>query len=50
MGEDYQIVYTTAESVGIVIGRVEEGNGVFLVKDDKKERLSTKGYEHFISH
>jgi len=50
IGEDYQIVYTTAESVGIVIGRVEEGNGVFLVKDDKKERLSTKGYEHFISH
>ena len=49
MGEDYQIVYITAEPVGIVIGRVEEGSGVFLVKDGKKEKLSTKGYEHFIS-
>jgi thiamine-monophosphate kinase len=49
MGEDYQIVYTTAEPIGIVIGRVEEGSGVFLVKDGKIEKLSTKGYEHFIS-
>jgi len=50
MGEDYQVVYTTAEPVGIVIGRVEKGEGVFLVKDGKTEKLSTKGYEHFISH
>ena len=49
MGEDYQIVYTTAEPVGIVIGRVEEGEEVFLVKDSKQQKLSTKGYEHFIS-
>ena len=50
MGEDYQIVYTSPEHVGIVIGKVEEGHGVFLLKDGKSEKLDTKGYEHFISH
>jgi len=50
MGEDYQIVYITPEPVGIVIGRVEEGSGVFLVKDGKTQKLKTKGYEHFISN
>ena len=50
MGEDYQVVYTTPESVGIVIGKVEEGKGVFLVKDGKTQKLEPRGYEHFISN
>lgn len=50
MGEDYQVVYTTPESVGMVFGRVEEGEGVFLLKDGKEIKLKTTGYEHFISN
>jgi len=50
MGEDYQIIYTTPKPIGIVIGRVLEGSGVFLVKDNKEKELNTKGYEHFISN
>jgi len=50
MGEDYQIVYTTPEPIGVVIGKVEEGKGVYLVKDDKTKKLERRGYEHFISN
>jgi thiamine monophosphate kinase len=50
MGEDYQIVYTTPKSVGIVIGKVLRGSGVFLNKDNKEIKLEAKGYEHFISN
>jgi thiamine-monophosphate kinase len=50
MGEDYQIVYTTTKPIGIVIGKVLKGDGVFLVKNNKKIKLNTKGYEHFISN
>ena len=50
MGEDYQIVYTTPVPLGIVIGKVMEGEGVFLIKDNKERKLDTKGYEHFISN
>lgn len=50
MGEDYQIVYTTPKPMGIVIGKVLKGKGVFLVKDNKEMKLKIKGYEHFISN
>ncbi|MDI6826138.1 MAG: thiamine-phosphate kinase [Candidatus Aenigmarchaeota archaeon] len=50
MGEDYQIVYTTPKPIGIVIGKVLKGDGVFLVKDNKEIKLKSKGYEHFISN
>jgi len=49
-GEDYQIVYTTPEPVGIVIGKVMKGKGVFLIKDNKERKLKPRGYEHFISN
>jgi thiamine-monophosphate kinase len=50
-GEDYQIVYTTkSPRYGIVIGRVKKGKGVFLIKNGKKEKIESKGYEHFISN
>jgi thiamine-monophosphate kinase len=50
-GEDYQIVYTTKDSSkGIVIGRVEEGSGVYLERDGRREKLAPKGYEHFRSN
>jgi thiamine-monophosphate kinase len=50
MGEDYQIVYTTPQPLGIVIGKVLKGKGVFLIKGDKERKLDTRGYEHFISN
>ncbi len=51
MGEDYQIAYTTKHpSGGIVIGKVERGNGVYLVKGGKTRKLNTYGYEHFVSN
>ncbi|MCK4327537.1 MAG: thiamine-phosphate kinase [Candidatus Diapherotrites archaeon] len=47
-GEDYQVVYSTPEKKGIVIGRVEEGSGVSLVrKNGKEEPLSDAGWQHF---
>jgi thiamine-monophosphate kinase len=49
MGEDYQVVYTSPEPLGIVIGRIEKGKGVFLNKDGKLEKLERRGYEHFIT-
>lgn len=49
-GEDYQVVFTTPSSkYGKVIGRVERGSGVFLVKDGKEMPIEPRGYEHFIS-
>jgi thiamine-monophosphate kinase len=50
MGEDYQIIYTASKPIGIVIGRVFNGSGVFLEKDNKEVKLNTTGYEHFISN
>jgi thiamine-monophosphate kinase len=50
MGEDYQIVYTTPKPESIVIGKVEKGRGVFLVRNRKKEKLEPRGYEHFVSN
>lgn len=52
MGEDYQIVYTTKfPSPGIVVGKVEKGEGVYLVGDNgKTKKLKTYGYEHFVSN
>jgi thiamine-monophosphate kinase len=49
-GEDYQIVYTTPKPIGIVIGKVLKGKGVFLIEDKKEVRLESRGYEHFISN
>jgi thiamine-monophosphate kinase len=51
-GEDYQIVYTTPDhpTKGIIIGEVTQGEGVFLVKEGKYEKLEAKGYEHFRSN
>lgn len=49
-GEDYKIVYTTSEPIGIIIGKVMKGKGVYLIKDDKKRKLESRGYEHFISN
>ena len=49
-GEDYQIVYTIPEPVGIVIGKVIKGEGVFLVKDNEERKLESRGYEHFVSN
>ena len=49
-GEDYQIAFSTpSEKHGIVVGKVSKGNGVFLRRNGKTKRISTKGYEHFIS-
>lgn len=52
MGEDYQIAYTTKHpsSGGIVVGHVEKGGGVYLVRDGKTKKLKTYGYEHFVSN
>jgi thiamine-monophosphate kinase len=50
-GEDYQIVYTTPDSKkGIVIGQVKAGDGVYLIKGGKSDRIAPKGYEHFKSN
>jgi thiamine-monophosphate kinase len=50
-GEDYQIAYTAPKPKhGIVIGRVEEGKGLHLVKDGRERKLEPKGYEHFKSN
>ena len=50
-GEDYQIVYTTPDPEnGIIIGKVEKGEGVFLIKNGEKEKLKPIGYEHFRSN
>ncbi len=50
-GEDYQIVYTTPERAnGIVIGEVERGEGVHLLKDGHEDKLEPRGYEHFKSN
>ena len=49
-GEDYKIVYTTSEPIGIIIGKVMRGKGVYLIKDGKKKKLEPRGYEHFISN
>jgi thiamine-monophosphate kinase len=50
-GEDYQIAYAVPWSgKGTAIGRVEEGRGVFLVSNGKRERLPPEGYEHFRSN
>ncbi len=51
MGEDYQIAYSTKHPAGgIVVGHVERGEGVHLVRDGKTKKLDTYGYEHFISN
>lgn len=52
MGEDYQIAYTTKHpsSGGIVVGKVERGEDVYLVRNGKTKKLDTYGYEHFISN
>ena len=49
-GEDYKIVYTTPEPIGIIIGKVMKGKGVYLIKDGEKKKLEYRGYEHFISN
>ncbi|MFC2174347.1 thiamine-phosphate kinase [archaeon] len=48
-GEDYQVVYSTPNAEGgIVIGRVEEGSGVSLVrKTGAEETLGNGGWQHF---
>lgn len=51
MGEDYQIAYSTKHpSEGIIVGKVERGEGVYLVKDSRTRKLDTYGYEHFVSN
>ncbi|MBI5228750.1 thiamine-phosphate kinase [Candidatus Micrarchaeota archaeon] len=50
-GEDYQIIFTTPQPTeGIVAGRVEEGEGIFLERGNKQRKLAAKGYEHFVSN
>ncbi|MFH0835560.1 MAG: thiamine-phosphate kinase [Candidatus Micrarchaeota archaeon] len=52
-GEDYQVVYSTPDrGKGNVFGRVLEARkpsdaGVWLLKDGKKIRIPSKGWEHF---
>lgn len=49
-GEDYQIVFSTPnKKFGIVIGKVEDGKGVYLIrKDGKKEKIPYKGWNSLL--
>ena len=61
-GEDYQLLFTTRKSDAqklrqvvveqtgqeiYAIGRIIEGQGVYLCNDDKRQEISFQGYEHF---
>ena len=47
-GGDYELVYTSKHSQHIRIGRVIEGNGVWLVRrDGSREKVEFRGYSHF---
>jgi thiamine-monophosphate kinase len=55
-GEDYELLFTSSKNnlpVKILgtkitrIGSIEQGRGVFLVKDGKENTLEPHGYDHF---
>jgi len=46
-GGDYELVYTSKRCQHIMIGRVVEGEGVWLVRrDGSRERIEFRGYSH----
>jgi len=46
-GGDYELVYTSKRCQHIKIGRVVEGDGVWLVRrDGSRERIEFRGYSH----
>lgn len=55
-GEDYELLFTSSKNIPkrvlktkiTEIGRVEKGEGVWLIKDGREKRIKPKGYEHFI--
>ncbi|MET1124678.1 MAG: thiamine-phosphate kinase [Archaeoglobaceae archaeon] len=47
-GGDYELLFAADDSdVGIEIGYVEEGGGVFARKGGRLKRVERRGYEHF---
>ncbi len=50
-GEDYQILYSTKKPSGaIIVGKVFEGSGVFLRKNNKLIKIPARGYDHFLKN
>lgn len=53
-GEDFELVFTVAlkdqkkaERFGTCVGHIMDGEGVFLEKNGRRERLSRFGFDHF---
>lgn len=55
-GEDYELLFTSSKDIPkrvlktkiTEIGRVERGEGIWLIKEGKEKEIKPKGYEHFI--
>jgi len=51
-GEDFELLYSVSKEnkdniIGICIGEITR-NGIFLILDDKKIKMETYGFDHFI--